>query len=244
MVAQRQLESPASYHQVVIDISLSKPPALPAADRARWVRIGAWCVVFTLAWNIAEGVIAVWAGEVADSVALVGFGINSFIETASAAVVAWRLLAERRGDSPHAQSVERRAGRWMGGLLFVLALYLVAESARRLIGAGPEARESMLGLVLTAVSLLVMPGLFVLKRRVARELNSATVRADGIQTLACFWLSVATFAGLALNAAVGWTWADPLAALVLVPLIIKEGRAAWKGEGCGCSAGHSCETSA
>ena len=208
------------------------------------MRIGAWCVAFTLAWNIAEGVIAVWAGEVADSVALVGFGINSFIETASGAVVAWRLLADYRGDGAHAEHVERRAGRWMGGLLFVLAFYLMAESARRLLGAGPEARESTLGLVLTAVSLCVMPGLFLLKRRVARELNSAAVRADGIQSIACFWLSVATFAGLALNAALGWTWADPVAALVLVPFIIKEGRAAWKGEGCGCSAGHACATKA
>lgn len=207
------------------------------------MRIGAWCTVFTLAWNVAEGVIAVWAGEVADSVALVGFGINSFIETASAAVVAWRLLAERHGDVGRAAQVERRAGRWMGGLLYLLAVYLVVESGRRLLGAGPEARESTVGLALTAISLIVMPALFLLKRRVARELNSAAVRADGIQTLACFWLSVTTFVGLAANTMLGWTWADPVAALVLVPLIIKEGRVAWKGEGCGCS-GQACTTGA
>ncbi len=225
----------------MLDLPLTQPKPMPVPDRARWVRIGAWCTVFTLVWNVAEGVIAVWAGELADSVALVGFGINSFIETASAAVIAWRLLAERHGDAARSAMVEQRAGQWMGGLLYLLAVYLVAESGRRLLGAGPEARESTVGLVLTAVSLMVMPALFLLKRRVAKELNSSAVRADGIQTLACFWLSVATFVGLALNAALGWTWADPLAALVLVPLIIKEGSSAWRGEGCGCAGGHACK---
>ena len=212
-------------------------PLPPHDARARWVRIGWWCTVCTLVWNIAEGVIAVWAGEVADSVALVGFGINSFIETASAAVIAWRLLAERRGKAADSLRAEKTAGCYMGGLLYLLAFYLTADSARRLAGWGPEAKESTVGLVLTGVSLLVMPGLFLLKRRIARELGSAAIRADGIQTLACFWLSVATFIGLALNATLEWAWADPLAGLVLVPFIIKEGRAAWKGEGCGCAGG-------
>lgn len=225
------------------DVPLTKNRLLPASIRLRWVRIGWWCTVFTLVWNVAEGTIAVWAGEVANSTALVGFGINSLVETASAAVIGWRLLAERHGVSDRMPIIERRAGKWMGGLLFLLALYLVAESARRLLGVGPEARESTVGLVLTAASLTVMPALFLLKRRVARELDSAAVRADGIQTLACFWLSVATFAGLACNAAFGWTWADPLAAWILVPLIIKEGRDAWRGRGCGCSAGRVCNQS-
>ena len=217
-------------------------PARPlaASRRLRWVRIGAAATALTLVWNIAEGAIAVWAGEVADSVALVGFGVNSFIEFASAAVVAWRLLAERRGEAARAERAEKAAGRWMAVLLYLLAIYLVAESARRLAGWGPDARESTIGLVLTGASLIAMPGLYVVKRRVARELASAAVRADGVQTLACFWLSVATFVGLAVNAALGWTWADPLAALVLVPFVIREGRAAWKGEGCGCAGSRSC----
>lgn len=212
--------------------------SVPDLSRARWVRLGVWCTAFTLVWNIAEGVVAVWAGELANSVALVGFGVNSFVETASAAVIAWRLWAESRGDAALAHRAERTAGKWMGALLLVLALYLAFESARRLAGFGTEAHESRVGLALTALSLMVMPGLYLMKQRVARALNSAAVRADGVQTLTCFWLSVATFLGLLLNAWRGWGWADPAAALALVPLILKEARSAWKGEGCGC-AGHA-----
>lgn len=217
--------------------------SIPIPERARWVRVGWWCAAASLAWNVVEGVVAVWAGEVADSVALVGFGINSFIETASAAVIVWRLLAERHGNADKAKRVERTTGRWMGALLGLLAAYITVESTRRLAGWGPDAQESVIGLVLTGVSLVVMPGLFLAKRRVARELNSAAVRADGIQTLACWWLSLGTFAGLAMNAWLGWAWADPVAGLVLVPFIVKEARSAWKGEGCGCS-GTTCHTTA
>ncbi len=205
-----------------------------AARLARWVRVGWWCTAISLVWNVAEGVVAVWAGEVADSVALVGFGINSFIETASAAVIAWRLWTARQ--NARAQGSEQAAMRWMAALLLVLAGYIAAESIRRLAGWGPESKESFVGLVLTAVSLLLMPGLYLAKRRVARELRSASIRADGIQTLACWWLSLATFAGLALNAALGWAWADPVAGLLLVPFILKEARSAWRGEACGCAA--------
>lgn len=202
---------------------------------ARWIRVGWWCTAISLVWNVAEGVIAVWAGEVADSVALVGFGINSFIETASAGVIAWRLWTAR--EAVRSARSERTAMRWMSGLLMVLAAYIAVESLRRLAGWGPDSKESVVGLVLTAVSLVVMPGLYLAKRRVAKELKSAAVRADGVQTLACWWLSLATFAGLALNAALGWSWADPVAGLLLVPFIVKEARSAWRGEACGCAAG-------
>lgn len=212
------------------------------AERARWVRVGWWCAGISFCWNVVEGVVAVWAGEVADSVALIGFGLNSFIETASAGVIAWRLLAERHDTAAKAQQVERVTGRWMGVLLGVLALYIGIESMRRLLGWGPAAQESIVGLALTGVSLMVMPGLFLTKRRVARELNSAAVRADGIQTLACWWLSLGTFVGLGLNALLGWGWADPLAGLFLVPFILKEASAAWRGDGCGC--GVVCRTGA
>lgn len=212
----------------------SLPEAMNAARLARWVRVGWWCTVISLAWNVAEGMIAVWAGEVANSVALVGFGINSFIETASAGVIAWRLWTAREAATSAAS--ERTAMRWMSGLLWVLAAYIAVESLRRLVGWGPESTQSVVGLVLTAVSLVVMPGLYLAKRRVAKELSSAAVRADGVQTLACWWLSLATFAGLALNAALGWAWADPVAGLLLVPFIVKEARSAWRGEACGCAA--------
>lgn len=179
---------------------------------------------------------AVWAGELANSVALIGFGINSFIESASAAVIAWRLFAERRPIAARSARVERVTGRWMAFLLCLLAAYISVESARRLLGWGPDASESIVGLALTGVSLIVMPALFVAKQRVARELNSASVRADGIQTLVCWWLSLGTFAGLMANAMFGWDWADPLAGLLLVPFILKESHGAWTGKGCGCGA--------
>lgn len=213
----------------------SLPETTNAARLAQWVRVGWWCTAISLVWNVGEGVIAVWAGEVADSVALVGFGINSFIETASAAVIAWRLWTAR--EAGRSARSERAAMHWMSGLLIVLAAYIAVESLRRLVGWGPKSKESVVGLVLTAVSLVVMPGLYLAKRRVAKELSSAAVRADGVQTLACWWLSLATFAGLALNAALGWAWADPVAGLLLVPFIVKEARSAWRGEACGCAAG-------
>ena len=222
-------------------LRMTHPVPLMVSDdsRARWVRVGWWCAAASLAWNVVEGVVAVWAGEVAGSVALVGFGINSFIETASAAVIVWRLLAERRGDAGQARRVEQQTGRWMAGLLALLAAYITFESVRRLAGFGADACESDVGLILTGVSLVVMPGLYLAKRRVARELDSAAVRADGIQTLACWWLSLGTFVGLAINAWLGWAWADPAAGLALVPFIVKEASAAWKGEGCGCGTCHA-----
>jgi cation diffusion facilitator family transporter len=187
--------------------------------------------LFTVAWNVIEGVIATTAGALAGSVALVGFGVDSFVETTSGAVVGWRFHRELRGlDAEAVERVERRASRIAGTLLLVLAAYICVDAGRRLLGYGPEARESILGIILTAVSLAVMPVLGWMKLRTAGALNSRALRADGYETITCAWLSFTTLVGLLLNATLGWHWADPLAALVLVPLIVREGIEGLKGE--------------
>jgi cation diffusion facilitator family transporter len=184
-------------------------------------------------WNVAEGIIAIAAGLLADSVALVSFGIDSGIEVASAAVVLWRLMRELgRKESDSAERLERRAARITGGLLLILAAYITVEGIRRLLGYGAEAEPSPAGLVLTALSLVVMPLVGWAKLRTAGHLQSPSLRADAFETITCAWLSLTTLVGLAVNAAFGWSWADPLAALAIVPLVVREGLEGWKGEHC------------
>jgi divalent metal cation (Fe/Co/Zn/Cd) transporter len=202
------------------------------SDRARLLRRAVLLEGGTLGRNIVEGVIAVTAGVLASSVALVGFGIDSFVETTSAAVVGWRLRVELTGhaDEARAEVLERRAGHIAGGLLLALAVYIVMDAGRRLLGFGEEPRESVVGIALTATSLGVMPVLGWAKLRTAAELHSGALRTDAYETIACSWLSLATLMGLILNAALGWWWADALAALVIVPLVIREGLEGWRGE--------------
>jgi divalent metal cation (Fe/Co/Zn/Cd) transporter len=201
-------------------------------ERAQLLRRGELLEVATVVWNVVEGVVAVAAGALASSVALVGFGVDSFVETASGAVVGLRLHAELRGraDEERAEVLERRAGRIAGGLLLGLAVYIVVDAGRRLLGYGAEARESELGIVLTAISLVVMPLLGWAKLRTAAALGSGALRADAYETITCSWLSLTTLMGLILNAVLGWWWADPLAALVIVPLAVREGLEGWRGE--------------
>jgi divalent metal cation (Fe/Co/Zn/Cd) transporter len=204
-------------------------------DRQRLLRRGLLLEVATVLWNLAEGVVAVTAGTLSGSVALIGFGIDSFVETASAVVVGWRLNAELRGRSAEAsEHLERTASKIAGVLLLLLAAYVTIDAGRRLLGFGAEARESFLGILLTSVSLVVMPFLGWSKLRTARALSSRALRADAYETIACAWLSLTTLVGLALNASFGWWWADPLAALCLVPLIVREGLEGLRGEECGC----------
>jgi divalent metal cation (Fe/Co/Zn/Cd) transporter len=201
--------------------------------RAAILRRGVWLEVATAGWNIIEGAIAVSAGLLASSVALIGFGIDSFVETASGAVVGLRLWAELSGryDEERAEFVEHRAGKIAGALLLGLAGYIVLDAGRRLVGYGAAARPSTVGIVLTAVSLVIMPVLGSIKLRTARVLRSGALRADAYETLACAWLSLTTLAGLGLNAVFGWWWADPVAALAIAPLAIREGLEGWRGEG-------------
>ncbi len=202
-------------------------------ERRKNLQRGVWLESFTIAWNVLEGLIAIGAGIMANSVALVSFGVDSFVETTSAAVLFWRLTGELQAkELKHAEEVERKAGRIAGLLLLVLAAYIVIDAIRRLLGYGENAESSGIGLVLTGVSLVVMPVLAWQKLKVAKALGSKALRADAYETITCIWLSVTTFIGLGLNAWLGWSWADPVAALLVVPLVVREGLEGLRGEEC------------
>lgn len=188
----------------------------------------------TVGWNLVEGGVAVTAAALAGSVALLGFGIDSFVESASGAVLVWRLLAERRGASrEQVERIDAQAHRLVGASLLLLAAYVAFDAASALWSReapGP----SPVGIALTAVSIVAMQWLARAKRRAARRLGSRALEADAFQTTACFWLSIVTLVGIGLNAALGWWWADPVAALAMTLFIVREGIDAWRGEACGC----------
>ncbi|WP_410657513.1 cation transporter [Amycolatopsis sp. lyj-112] len=182
-------------------------------------------VAATITYNVVEAIIALSAGTIASSTALIGFGLDSVIEVASAAAVAWQFS----GRDPEAR--ERTALKVIAVSFFALAAYVTVESVRSLFGADP-AGHSTVGIVLASVSLLVMPFLSHAQRRAGRELGSASAVADSKQTLLCTYLSGVLLVGLLLNSLFGWYWADPLVALVIAAVAVKEGREAWRGEHC------------
>jgi divalent metal cation (Fe/Co/Zn/Cd) transporter len=184
---------------------------------------------FTVGWNVVEGLIAITAALVAGSVALLGFGIDSFVESLSGSVLIWRLRAEgKTRDHEEIERIEHRARKLVAISLFTLAAY-VAIDAGKALWASEKPNVSIVGIVLTAVSLVVMRWLAWAKRKVARGLGSRAMEADAFQTTACFWLSAVTLGGIALNALLGWWWADPVAALGMTYFLVREGREAWEG---------------
>jgi divalent metal cation (Fe/Co/Zn/Cd) transporter len=187
---------------------------------------------FTVGWNVLEGVVAIGAGAIASSMALVGFGVDSFIEVLSGLVMLWRLRAETAGRLPN-EEAERRAIKLIAITFFILAAYVSFESARDLL-TGDKAEASMVGLVLTAVSLVVMPVLAYKKRRLAREMGSASLQADSTETQLCVYLSATVFLGLAANALFGWWWMDSVAALVVAAIALREGYEGWTNEDLCC----------
>ncbi len=202
----------------------------------RWMRAALALVVGTMLYNLVEAAIALRSGIVTDSVALVGFGLDSGIEIAAAAMLLWRLLVQWRGASAERLArTEGRVLRFVGWTLIALALYVTVQSVWSLLSASaPE--PSAVGVGLAVASLLVMPAIAWGKLRAAAELQSAALRAEAKETLACSYLSFTLLLGLAANAAWGWWWADPLAALLMVPWLIQEGREGLQG-GCSCHAG-------
>ena len=187
---------------------------------------------FTIAWNSLEGLVAVVAGAFAGSVALVGFGIDSFIEVTSGATLLWMMSAD--ADEQRRESNERLSIRIVGICFVALAVYVAYEAVSDLVGRkAPE--HSIPGIVLACVSLVVMPILSRAKKRVGRQLDSAAMRADAKQTDFCVYLSAILLAGLLLNTILGWWWADPVAALVISAVAVREGREAWRGDSC-CAA--------
>lgn len=207
----------------------------PDPGRQNLLRRGLWLVGITLGYNILEGGVAVTAGWLAGSVALVGFGIDSAIETVSAVVVFLRLSEEYRGRDGDRVITERRAERFVGASLLGLCIYIGYRSISVLIRHDPP-DESTVGIVLAALSLTLMPILAVAKRRTGRALGSRALMADATETLVCTYLSFTLLLGLGLNALWGWWWADPAAGLIMIPFILREAREAWLGECCddGC----------
>jgi divalent metal cation (Fe/Co/Zn/Cd) transporter len=206
-------------------IPLGPSPARRAVLRRR-IRL---LVAATITYNVIEAVVAIAAGRVASSTALIGFGLDSVVEVASAAAVAWQFTAA----DPHRR--EKATLRIIAVSFFALAGYVTVESARALAGAS-EAQHSPVGIGLAALSLLVMPVLSYAQRRAGRGFGSASAVADSKQTLLCTYLSAVLLVGLVANATLGWWWADPLAALVIAAAAMKEGRQAWRGDAC-CTPG-------
>lgn len=192
---------------------------------ARRVRL---LVAATIAYNVVEAVVALTAGVAASSSALIGFGLDSLVEVSSAAAVAWQFSAV---DPVVRDARERTALRVIAVSFFALAVIVGLDAVRSLTGAG-QAGHSRVGLVLAALSLLVMPVLSAAQRRAGRALGSASAVADSRQTLLCTYLSAVLLVGLGLNSAFGWNWADPLAALVIAGVAVVEGRRAWRGDAC------------
>lgn len=196
------------------------------SDRIGQIRRGRKLEYLTIGWNLLEGVIAVGAGVVAGSTALVGFGFDSFIESLSGGALLWRLRSDEE-----AERSERIALKLVGASFLILAAYVAFDAGKSLITREPP-EASYVGIALSVLSLVVMPLLARAKRRVAASLNSRALKADSRQTDICAYLSAILLGGLLLNALFGWWWADPVAALVMVPIIVREGIEALQGETC------------
>jgi divalent metal cation (Fe/Co/Zn/Cd) transporter len=206
-------------------------PAPAAEDRTALVRRARMLAWLGVGWHVIEAAIAILAGLAASSIALIGFGADSLIESAAGFIVLWRFAAARSA-SPAA---ERRAQQLIAISFYVLAAYVAIEATRSLAG-GDEPATSWVGIGLAAFTAATMPPLAIAKARVGAKLNSSATASEGRQNMLCAYLSLALLAGLGANALLGWWWADPLTALAIAAVAVREGRDAWRGEdpACGC----------
>jgi divalent metal cation (Fe/Co/Zn/Cd) transporter len=199
----------------------------PDVGRLRLVRRARFLAGAGIAWHAIEAAIAVGAGIAAGSIALVGFGADSVVESLAGFVLLWRFGGDRHGS----EAAEQRAYRLIGVSFYVIAAYVALEALRVLFSAShPEV--SWIGIALAAVTLATMPPLAIAKTRLAERLGSAATMAEGRQNMLCAYLSAALLIGLGANALAGWWWADPITALVIAAVAIREGREAWRGEAC------------
>jgi divalent metal cation (Fe/Co/Zn/Cd) transporter len=210
------------WESVVTAVQLSALTPSRGSTLRRRVRL---IVAATITYNVVEGIVAIAAGSVAGSAALVGFGLDSTVEVLSAAAVAWQFAG------PDHRAREQTALRIVAVSFFALAAYVTVDAVRTLFGAA-EADHSAIGITLAALSLAIMPGLSWFERRTGRELGSASVVANSKQTLLCTYLSAVLLVGLVAHSLLGWSWADPVAALVIAAAAVKEGREALAGEVC------------
>lgn len=194
--------------------------------RVSLVRRGRRLAWATIGWNSVEGIVAIGSGAVAGSVALIGFGVDSFVEVFAGVVIVWRLAQEQHGRHI-SEAAERRAVKLIAATFLLLAVGIAFESARKLMG-GTHPDTSTVGIALTAVSLVVMPLLARAKRRVGVEMGSRAVQADATETVLCVWLSAIVLAGLLLNTLFGWWWADPIAGFGIAYIAAREGVSHWR----------------
>ena len=204
------------------------PSAADGPRQSMLIRRVRLLVAATISYNVIEAIVAITAGMMASSAALIGFGLDSTIEVASATAVAWQFSARQ---AVVRQARERKALRVIALSFFALAAYVTYEAISALAGAS-EPESSVAGIVLAALSLAIMPALSLAQRHTGRQLGSASAVADSKQTLLCAYLSGVLLVGLVLNAAFGWSWADPIVALVIAAMAAKEGREAWRGDDC------------
>jgi divalent metal cation (Fe/Co/Zn/Cd) transporter len=197
-------------------------------DRPQLLSRALQLAFFTVAWNVVEGLVAIWAAIAAGSDALLGFGLDSGVESLSGLVLIWRLNIERK-DTDRAEEVEERALKLIGLTFFALAVFVGYQSVTTLLN-GERPESSWVGIAVTILSVIVMPILARSKERVGEAIGSRAVLADSAETWACVYLSAVVLAGLALNALFGWWWADPVAALAVVGFLVKEGREAFSHE--------------
>lgn len=198
------------------------------AKRAEVVRRGRWLEYLTIGWNSLEGIIAIGSGFLAGSIALVGFGVDSLIEVSSGAALLWRLHMDRPEKRERAEALTLKA---VGLLFLALSAYIAFDAIKSLVKREPP-EASYVGIAIAALSLVVMPLLARAKRRVAASINSRAMHADSRQTDLCAYLSAILLGGLILNAIFGWWWADPVAGLVMTPIIAREGIEALRGKTC------------
>ena len=208
---RRTVETRICYHAFMVEIALNRPALVQRGKRLEY---------FTIGWNTFEGLVAIISGAMAGSISLVGFGIDSFIEVTSGSTLLWRMSVD--ADEQSRERNEKLSLKIVGVCFLALAVYVGYESASDLLRR-KQPEHSIPGIVLACVSLVVMPLLSRAKKSVGYSLSSAAMRADAKQTDFCVYLSVVLLAGLLLNAALGWWWADPIAALIMAPIIAKEG---------------------
>ena len=206
-------------------------PAPPAEDRAALVRRARLLAWIGVGWHVIEAAIAILAGLAASSIALIGFGADSLIESAAGFIVLWRFAAARSASA----GAERRAQQLIAISFYVLAAYIAIEATRSLIG-GDEPATSWVGIALAAFTAATMPPLAIAKARVGAKLNSSATTSEGRQNMLCAYLAAALLVGLLGNAVAGAWWLDPVVGLLIAAVAVVEGRQAWRGEGCSCCA--------
>jgi divalent metal cation (Fe/Co/Zn/Cd) transporter len=211
--------------------SVAQTPGVDPRERDRLIRRAKALSWVSLAWMTVEGTVAIAAALVAGSVALLGFGIDSAIEGLASVIVIWRFTGSRRLSEP----AERQAQKAVAISFFLLAPYIAQDAIRALAG-GDRPSTSWVGIGLSVSSIVVMPMLGRAKQRIGERLGSGATAGEGAQNLLCAYMAAGVLVGLAANAAVGWWWLDPVIALVIAAIAVREGREAWAGEGCGCAA--------